>query len=181
MAARTVSPVVGAITSAVIAGGIAFVPPVHVDIHKFDLIGTLNKIASSNDRIGHINGGILGSLDNVNSATIYTEQANEKLTTLQGSLEKSVNRLEDLRKVTDQQVQLGNQLRDLSRQLVKTLTSIDSTTGVQYQKMSSLTTQTQKLAQTFGTVYKLNQDANSKLKDAALLTQEVDRSMPSLK
>ncbi|MEW9032891.1 MAG: hypothetical protein AB2404_09245 [Planifilum fimeticola] len=149
------------------------------ELHKqVDLNGMLDRIGQNNQQLGAVNENILGGLSSIDKKSGQTAEVHEKLQTVNEGLKDQSFTLGDLESVTGQQVDLSQNLNDLSSFLNGKMDLIASSAKAQVDQANRLRAITLDTKAKLEKALKQNQVLNSKLKSAAAKSQQAANSLP---
>ncbi|MBH8596565.1 hypothetical protein [Thermoactinomyces sp. CICC 10523] len=147
-------------------------------LKKFDLNGMLKEINEKTKTLGLLNKDIYNGLLQLDAQSGKTQTVSQELIEVNQGVRKQGTTLEEIRRVTGQQVTLSQNLNRLSKQLSTQMELISNSGQKQVDQavdLKSVTTSTRsKLAE----VLKQNDLLEQKLKQAADKAEKVNRSMP---
>ncbi|MFS8512591.1 MAG: hypothetical protein LOD87_02565 [Planifilum fulgidum] len=148
-------------------------------LHKqVDLNGMLERIGQNNQQLGAVNENILGGLSSIDKKSGQTVQVHEKLQTVNEGLKDQSSTLGDLESVTGQQVDLSQNLNDLSSFLNGKMDLIASAAKAQVDQTDQLRAITLDTKAKLEKALEQNQVLNSKLKSAAAKSRQAANSLP---
>ncbi|GAA5343862.1 hypothetical protein [Planifilum fimeticola] len=148
-------------------------------LHKqVDLNGMLDRIGQNNQQLGAVNENILGGLSSIDKKSGQTAEVHEKLRMVNEGLKDQSFTLGDLESVTGQQVNLSQNLNDLSSFLNGKMDLIASSAKVQVDQANRLRAITLDTKAKLEKALEQNQVLNSKLKSAAAKSQQAANSLP---
>ncbi|PRX40732.1 hypothetical protein CLV97_11181 [Planifilum fimeticola] len=148
-------------------------------LHKqVDLNGMLDRIGQNNQQLGAVNENILGGLSSIDKKSGQTAEVHEKLRMVNEGLKDQSFTLGDLESVTGQQVNLSQNLNDLSSFLNGKMALIASSAKVQVDQANRLRAITLDTKAKLEKALEQNQVLNSKLKSAAAKSQQAANSLP---
>lgn len=149
------------------------------ELHKqVDLNGMLERIGQNNRQLGAVNENILGGLSSIDQKSGQTVQVHEKLQTVRDGLDDQSFTLGDLETVTGQQVDLSQNMNDLSAFLNGKMTSIASSAKDQVDQTEQLRAITLDTKAKLERALEQNQLLNEKLKSAAAKSRQAANSLP---
>lgn len=149
------------------------------ELHKqVDLNGMLERIDQNNRQLGAVNENILGGLSSIDQKSGQTVQVHEKLQTVRDGLDDQSFTLGDLETVTGQQVDLSQNMNDLSAFLNGKMTSIASSAKDQVDQTEQLRAITLDTKAKLERALEQNQLLNEKLKSAAAKSRQAANSLP---
>ena len=148
-------------------------------LHKqVDLNGMLDRIGQNNQQLGAVNENILGGLSSIDKKSGQTAEVHEKLRMVNEGLKDQSFTLGDLESVTGQQVNLSQNLNDLSSFLNGKMDLIASSAKAQVDQANRLRAITLDTKAKLEKALEQNQVLNSKLKSAAAKSQQAANSLP---
>ena len=138
----------------------------------------LERIGQNNRQLGAVNENILGGLSSIDQKSGQTVQVHEKLQTVRDGLDDQSFTLGDLETVTGQQVDLSQNMNDLSAFLNGKMTSIASSAKDQVDQTEQLRAITLDTKAKLEKALEQNQLLNEKLKSAAAKSRQAANSLP---
>jgi hypothetical protein len=149
------------------------------ELHKqVDLNGMLERIGQNNAQLGTVNENILGGLSAINQKSGQTVQVHEKLQTVNEGLKGQSLTLGDLESVTGQQVDLSQNMNDLSFFLNGKMNLIASSASAQVDQAKQLRAITLDTKAKLEKALEQNRVLNNKLKSAAAKSRQAANSLP---
>ncbi|MBL0385281.1 hypothetical protein JJB07_01365 [Tumebacillus sp. ITR2] len=156
--------------------GLALIP--FEDLTQLDPLTNIRHIGTNNDQLNAVNDRIVGRMQNISDLAETTQQIDAHLHTLQKGLDGPATSLGHLDQLSQREVDLSKQFVGLATHLQTNLTSINSSSTGQQTTIQSMNDTTALLAASANQLAATNDTMADKLDQAAVLTKQVEQSMP---
>lgn len=143
-----------------------------------NLNGQIAAVGKNNGKISNVNHQIVASMQKVSQRAGMTGTIGTNLKSLQNGVNTQAELLNQLQKLSLQQVQLSRQLHSLSGSLVDSLSTVGSSAQNENQSVARMAQTAQHLSSTAKQLLASNQQAAAKLSQARSDADQVAREMP---
>jgi hypothetical protein len=159
----------------ILLAGLLLLP---TDLARLDPLTNIRHIGNNNDQLNTVNDSIAAQMQDISHLADTTQKIAGHLHTLQKGLDAPAASLRHLDRLSTREVELSQQFVGLATRLQTDLTVIGNSSSTQQTTLQAMHQSTADLAFSAGNLATVNETMAAKLDRAAVLTQQVEQSMP---